>query len=153
MQCVSCPPDRIRVGRTRLGAVFCYDANANASCDGANEKKSLIDSRGSGVVQAGGIMVLCPGYPVSTGGELWQRQMVVRSGGGWIESSCLCPVEATYGQVRGRVFGCLGLLALLCLSGGEVDSLCEHVIAREQEVNCQLSGTRVREWDGALGRI
>lgn len=43
MQCVSCPPDGIRVGRTRPGgAVFCYgsgtDANANASCDEASER-------------------------------------------------------------------------------------------------------------------
>lgn len=71
---------------------------------------------------------------------------MVRSGRGWLVlcSRCcparetprgmgfLSPVRGTYGQVRGQVFRWPGLPALLWLSGYEVDSLCEHVIAAQQ---------------------
>lgn len=64
----------------------------------------------------------------------------------WLFVSC----EEPNGQVRRQVFNCFGLSALLWLSGDEVDSLCEHVIAAEQEVNvnCQEreSGNGMAPW-------
>lgn len=79
MQCVSCPPDGIRVGRTRPGGqFFCYgsgtDANANASCDEASERViaslcmpcKVLDKTTEVPEQSRsvGLMVLYPGYPV-----------------------------------------------------------------------------------------
>lgn len=66
----------------------------------------------------------------------------------WLFVSC----EEPNGQVRRQVFNCFGLSALLWLSRDEVDSLCEHVIAAEQEVNvnCQEreSGNGMAPWGG-----
>lgn len=68
MQCVSCPPDRIRVGRTRLGAVFAMGSQSQCQCqlwrgervgDGrlCMQCKVLRDNGGSGAVQTSGTIV------------------------------------------------------------------------------------------------